>query len=413
MKVCHVTGSVSSLGGGIALALRSLANGQKEQGIDPLVFAPEDRGEPLGDWPPGLPTTLPARRIGPILWGRDLLGRLETSKPDLVHTHGLWGQPSIVANRLHAPVPKRVVSPHGMLDAWALQNGRFRKKLAMILFERRFLESVDCLHALCRSEAESIRSLGLRNPVAVIPNGVDLPICVTGRESKRNCKTLLFLGRLHPKKGLPNALRAFAELNPGSGRKAPSGSWRLVVVGWNQGGHQEELETMCRELGLTFGNVSVEKLLAAGSSAENGETSKGKDLQVVFTGPAFGEEKDRLFQQADAFILPSFSEGLPVAVLEAWSYQLPVLMTGHCNLPEGFAAKAAIPIGTDVPSIAEGMRELFASSPSALGKLGSNGRSLVERQFTWPQVAEQMKLVYEWLVKGGNAPECVENSGGG
>jgi poly(glycerol-phosphate) alpha-glucosyltransferase len=154
---------------------------------------------------------------------------------------------------------------------------------------------------------------------------------------------------------------------------------------------------------------------------------------VLFLGPAFGQEKDQLLRSASAFILPSFSEGLPMSVLEAWSYRLPVLMTEHCNIPEGFANNAALRIGTDTESIAEGMRHLFrfASAtlqpchsgfafPSAatsgqgipssdLRSLGLNGRALVERQFTWPQVAAQMKEVYEWVLGGGVVPDCVRD----
>lgn len=405
MRVAHLTGSVSTLGGGIALALRSLVNAQQARGIDPLVFAPEDGGETLPEWPPGLPVTLPARRFGPVLWGKMLPSHLQKTVPDLVHTHGLWGQPSIVAGSLRAPQLKRVVSPHGMLDPWALGNGRLRKKLAMLLFERRCLRKADCLHALCRSEAQSIRALGLRNPVAIIPNGVDLPARVTGGEKSMGGKALLFLGRLHPKKGLPNALRAFAQLQ--SEQESPAGSkaWQLVVAGWDQGGHQEELEALCRELGLSFAKTSVKEHLATRDRAQ-GPGAEG--LQVVFTGPAFGEEKDRLLRHASAFILPSFSEGLPVAVLEAWAYELPVLMTEHCNLPEGFAAEAALLLGTDVQSIAAGMRELLQASPEALQRVGANGRHLVEKQFTWPQVANQMKELYQWLLGGGAPPDFVE-----
>ena len=125
-------------------------------------------------------------------------------------------------------------------------------------------------------------------------------------------------------------------------------------------------------------------------------------------GPAFGATKDALLRRADAFILPSFSEGLPVAVVEAWAYQLPALMTDHCNLPEGFAADAAIRIGTDVDSIADGLMQLIRSPTSDLRSLGDNGRALVERQFTWPTVAEEMVKVYEWVLGGGEAPGCVE-----
>ena len=99
-----------------------------------------------------------------------------------------------------------------------------------------------------------------------------------------------------------------------------------------------------------------------------------------------------------------------MSVLEAWSYGLPVLMTDHCNIPEGFAADAALRIGTDVESIARGLSGLFQASASGLQTLGDNGRALVERQFTWDQVAAQMKKVYEWILGGGSAPDCVRKS---
>jgi poly(glycerol-phosphate) alpha-glucosyltransferase len=128
---------------------------------------------------------------------------------------------------------------------------------------------------------------------------------------------------------------------------------------------------------------------------------------VIFTGPTFGDAKDALLRRASAFILPSFSEGLPMSVLEAWAYGLPVFMTDHCNLPEGFASGAALRIGTDVESIAQGMCGLFRSPISDLRSLGQNGRSLVSERFTWPRIAGQMKEVYEWMLAGGAQPECV------
>ena len=210
-----------------------------------------------------------------------------------------------------------------------------------------------------------------------------------------------------------------------------------MVAGWDQGGHEAELKRLCREIGVSEASVSVEEFLSDSSQEHPGPQGKlatvidaplqatsgraeavtpyrSSDLlssvsksSVLFVGPAFGDQKDALLRRADAFILPSFSEGLPMSVLEAWSYRLPVLMTDHCNLPEGFAAEAAIRIGTDVESIAEGLNQLLQSTIPDLQSIGRNGRSLVESQFTWPQVAAQMKEVYEWVLGGGAVPDCV------
>ncbi len=277
--------------------------------------------------------------------------------------------------------------------------------MAAVVFEGRHLRDASCLHALCASEAESIRAYGLKNAVCVIPNGVEIPEAraegLDSIEPKCERKTLLYLGRIHPKKGLPNALRAWAGIRHHGGRR--QSDWQFVIAGWDQIGHETELKMLCRDLGLDYADVP-----AADFVSDNRAQNCCSPASVVFTGPAFGEEKAALLRQASAFMLPSFSEGLPMSVLEAWSYGLPVLMTDHCNLPEGFAANAALRIGTDVDSITAGLEELLQSTTNDQQSLGRNGRALVERQFTWPQVAAQMKEVYEWVVEGGVKPECVE-----
>ena len=96
-----------------------------------------------------------------------------------------------------------------------------------------------------------------------------------------------------------------------------------------------------------------------------------------------------------------------MSVLEAWAYGVPVLMTPECNLPEGFAADAALNIGTDVESISKGMDELFSMNETDLSAMGAKGRKLVEERFTWKKVAAQLAGVYEWMLGGGVPPDCV------
>jgi glycosyltransferase involved in cell wall biosynthesis len=155
----------------------------------------------------------------------------------------------------------------------------------------------------------------------------------------------------------------------------------LKVAGWDQIGHQADLEALTERL--------------------NAQSS------ISIVGPQFGEAKASCFREASAFVLPSLSEGLPISVLEAWSWQLPVLMTPHCNLPEGVKAGAAIMASPNVESIAEGLRQLFSMSDSELLAMGKRGRSLVEKQFQWTSVAERMSQVYDWLLGCGAQPACV------
>jgi poly(glycerol-phosphate) alpha-glucosyltransferase len=272
-----------------------------------------------------------------------------------------------------------------MLDPWAVKNSRWKKLAAGALYENRHLRGAACLHALNRAEADAFRAYGLRNPVCVIPNGVEIP---EGRtvvpapwkdKLPHESRVLFFIGRLHPKKGLDMLLQGWSLAQ----REAKTCGWHLVIAGWDQGGYERELQVLARTLGL-------------GQS-------------VHFIGSQFGESKAACFQSADAFILPSLSEGLPMTVLEAWAYRLPVLMTRQCNLPSGFEAGAALRIEPDAESIAAELRALFQMNDVDRKAIGEHGLALVKERHQWPKVAAQMIAVYEWAMGTGPAPGCLAN----
>jgi poly(glycerol-phosphate) alpha-glucosyltransferase len=265
-----------------------------------------------------------------------------------------------------------------MLDRWALNNSRWKKRISAVLYEDRHLRGAACLHALNEAEAESMRSYGLKNPICVIPNGVVLPEA-ENTDCLQEKRTLLYLGRLHPKKGLSSLIQAWSRV----ATKAHEAGWCLRIAGWDQNGHRAALEAL------------ADRLIVNSS--------------VNFVGPQFGEAKAKCFRAASAFVLPSLSEGLPMSALEAWSWNLPVLMTANCNLPEGARAGAAIAMEADVESIAIALDRLFSMSHSELREMGSRGRGLVEERFQWPRVAQQMSEVYDWVLKRGPQPPCVAN----
>ena len=127
----------------------------------------------------------------------------------------------------------------------------------------------------------------------------------------------------------------------------------------------------------------------------------------MFLGPQFNEAKTNCYQTCDAFILPSFSEGVPMVVLEAWAYGKPVLMTPECNLPAGFGRNAAIRIETGAGSIAQGLEQLVQARSSDLLTLGANGRRLAAEQFAWPVLGREMNQLYHWILGGGDKPACL------
>jgi glycosyltransferase involved in cell wall biosynthesis len=408
MNFTHLTQAVSTSGGGISEVLRALSSAQKDAGDSPKVLSIEDDGEAIEPWPEGSPEFLAACHFPGMILMPDLDERLDQINPQVLHTHGIWTYLSIGIPRWsrknHKPY---IVSPHGMLDAWALDNSKIKKKLAAALYERRHLRGAACLHALCQSEAKSIREFGLKNPIATIPNGIEIP---EGRDlSSRYSaekKIMLFLGRLHPKKGLENALRGWAFARSGASSDSDQNNWQFVIAGWDQGGHEVRLKQLCEELGLSFAEVSAKQFLSL--DASSGQLS---GFSVVFVGPVFGELKALLLERANVFILPSFSEGLPMSILEAWAYELPVVMTDYCNLPEGFDVEAAIHIGTEVESMSAGMIKMIDSSDAELKAMGANGLNLVREKFTWPTIAAQMGELYQWVKKRcpqGDKPEFIQ-----
>ena len=378
MHVTMLTSSVSRRAGGLFFSVRRLAESvQAVSGVgevEVLGLRDHDTAEDLDAWRELKPRV--GSVLGPAAFGYcpEWPGILSRGRAEVVHVHGLWMYPSVACTQWSKRTDGRyVISPRGMLDAWALRNSGWKKKAAGWLYENRHLRGASCLHALNRSEAAAARDYGLTTPICVIPNGVSLPDeAATPIGDEKIC---VFLGRLHPKKGLPSFLRAWA--------RASTKGWRLDIAGWDQLGHERELRDLSRSLRLAD--------------------------SVRFLGPKFGTEKAELLRSASAFVLPSLSEGLPMAVLEAWSYGLPVLMTPQCNLPEGFDAGAAISMEASEEGAEEGIRQLTRMCDVDIQEMGARGRRLVEQRFTWSRIADEMVRVYAWVLGRGPRPECVVN----
>lgn len=388
MRVATLTASISRRAGGLFHSVRRLNAAVVGRGMDICVFALRDSftEKDTEAWK-HIPIKT-CRICGPQAFGFAPQLRRELSRwsPELIHLHGVWMYPSAVAlGMADGGVRPSVISPRGMLDPWALRNSGWKKKIAGWVYENRNLRSAACIHALCESEYRSIRAYGLKNPVAVIPNGIDLPedgpkLCPPWPDRLRpGRRVLLFLGRIHPKKGLSNLIETWARLS--AEKRALTEEWALVIAGWSQGGHEDKLKRIVN--------------------------AKGLERDIMFLGPAFDDVKKACLQNADAFVLPSFSEGLPMSVLEAWSYSLPVMMTGECNTPEGFCAKAAVEVRPEQDSLVEGLDTLMSMSDVDRGQMGLRGRRLVETSFDWPQIAAQMIDVYRWVLGQGPKPDCV------
>jgi len=439
MRIKFVTASLSRAAGGLFESVRRLAQATAGGQYDVQVLGVEDsysRAD-LGAWEP-LQVQL-FHRFGPerFRFAPALMRGLQRRGADLIMSHGLWRYTSVATHRWHVQTGRPyIVHPHGMLDDWALKNARWKKRVASFCYEKAHLRDAVCLRALCEAEAVAIRRCGLTNPIAIIPNGVDVPYerntddkvpthspssfaesTETGRDHRETGKDavrgvparklLLFLGRIHPKKGLVNLLKAW--------KQVPADDWVLAIAGWDDGGHLACLKQLCDELNLPWMEEGREEIV----ERENERSAVLSPLcplsspwRVVFLGPRFDAAKSACYCACDAFILPSLSEGLPMAVLEAWSYAKPVLMTELCHLPEGFAAEAAVKINTNPNELARGLNQLKSMSAADLTEMGRRGRDLVKARFNWQKIGAQMRGVCDWVANGGPRPDAVVYASG-
>jgi glycosyltransferase involved in cell wall biosynthesis len=296
----------------------------------------------------------------------------EIKKADIVHMHGLWNINCTLAAFLSQAFNKPyIVTPHGMLDKWALRQSKFKKWIYGHLIEMRNLRLAATLHFLNDEEKNEAGGYGVnfRNSL-VLPNGIDpalykfLPdksILTDKHPEIKNKITALYLGRLHPKKGCNLIIPALAEVlksNP---------NIHLLIAGPDQNGYQSKLLEQVKMLNLIS--------------------------NVTFLGMVSGVYKLQVFSSADFFILPSHQEGDSIAVKEAMACGLPVIITPACHFNEVKSLNCGIIINPITNEIAQAMIRL--SGNSNLRKiLGENGKMLISSKYTWSILTKKLHDKY-------------------
>lgn len=295
---------------------------------------------------------------------------------NLVHLHGVWDRILLEAARLAraAGVP-HVVTPHGMLDPWSLEQSRWKKRIALAMGYRALLNRAAFIHWLNRDEAALARPLGLSPPGVVIGNGIfpeeysNLPQRGAFRSRHAaigDAPYALFMARLHHKKGLDvlaEAMRRAAALRP---------DLHLVVAGPDDGA-RDDFQRRVTEAGLS--------------------------ARVHLVGPLYGRDKLAALVDAAMFVLPSRQEGFSIAITEAMACALPVVVSDACHFPEVAEEKCGHVVPLDAGATADRMVVLL-NGPVEAAAMGQRGRALVLDRFTWPQVARQMSDAYRRTLRG-------------
>jgi glycosyltransferase involved in cell wall biosynthesis len=367
VKVLLAATSLQPDYGGPAFSVSRLATALADGGVEVGLWAPDGSAgvSPL------LPKGTSVQRIGGS--ESDALDRF--GQVDLLHDNGIWRphnhRLAVLAEKRGIP---RLVSIRGMLEPWAFRHKQAKKKIAWWLYQRHDLRKARLHIATSEAEAKNLHRLGLKVPVAIVPNGVDLPaecprnLSLDSQRAVRGPKrTALFLGRIYPIKGLPMLIEAWARVRPEG--------WLLRIAGPDEGGHRKQVERAVSHAGL--------------------------DNVVSFVGPVEPQTKGSVFFDADLFVLPTHSESFGMAVAEALAHGLPVLTTTGAPWSMVRETGCGWWVPPTVDGIADALRHATSLDREELLRIGEKGRSLVSTEFGWKRIASLMLSTYEAVLKQG------------
>ncbi len=316
-------------------------------------------------------------------WGHSSFGRSPAMlrglkkacrEADIIHDHSLWMMPNIYPEfaRRHTDC-KLVISPRGCLATWALERSGWKKRISGFLGQTANLRAADMFHATSVKEYREIRAYGLKQPVMILPNGIDLPEAPPAVAEPSSLRRILFLGRIHPVKGIEFLLDAWESL------AKQFGDWELCIVGPGDPEYVAKLKRSAVAL-----------------------------PRVTFFPEQNGDERTASYCSAEIYVLPSFTENFGMTVAEALICGTPVITTDGTPWTELAKQRAGwcVPVGS--AALGRALQEALQLSREELAEMGRNGRQWMERDFNWPAIGERMIGAYRWLLdKGVGKPDYV------
>lgn len=313
-----------------------------------------------------------------LCWSPAMLNGFKkaTKITDVIHVNGVWQLADIYPSRAVKGTKCKVVyCPRGGLSPAALWRGKTLIKKLMWYFggQRRALQEASMFHAASRKECEEIRALGFKQPIAIVPNGIDVP-SVIHKPFENMKRKLVFFGRIHETKAVNYLVEAW-------GRVAEEFSeWSLDIAGPDCGA-VPALKAIIEEKNIP---------------------------RVSFVGEFKGVKKYEFLAQADLYVLPSLTENFGITIAEALACGTPVIASKGCPWDgiETHNCGAWIDVGEE--ALEKKLKEILAMPPKSLQEMGIRGKEWMLRDYVWEGVGKKMLAAYEWLVNGGKRPEYVE-----
>lgn len=368
MKVLHILIGISHDSGGPSRSVQGLVAGLNAAGVKTWLMTLNKGVEP---WIDGVTRFENGGVFEEVV---------QKVAPDIVHLHGIWNlelhRCAVICRRWHVPY---VIAPRGMLEPWSLEQKWLKKKIARLLYQDHDLKCAAALHATAESEAEQFRKLGFKNPVIVSPNGVNVPKeWGTGsgeRGTEEGIRRVLFVSRMHPKKGVIELVEA----------------WNALTT------HNPQLANWICELVYTVGG-ETEREYEAKVKATVKEL--GLEDRFIFTGALNDEMKWQAYARADLFVLPTYSENFGIVVTEALWAGVPVITTSGTPWQELNERRCGWWVDVGVNPLVDALREAISLDDAQRREMGARGRALVEEKYTWAAVVKAMVKGYELILRG-------------
>lgn len=298
-------------------------------------------------------------------------------KGDVFHTHGLWLMPNIYPYKISKAIgAKFVLSPEGMLTSWSLNRSKIKKGIVGVLGQYEAIRNADCIHVTAESEYEDVRNFGYSGPIAIIPNGIDIPEYYSARaeSSGKAFKKLIFISRIHPKKGIELLLEAWSKIHH------IHSEWELEICGPGE---------------LDYIN-KIKKLI-----------DSIPDSRARYLPPIYDNEKQLFYDQADLFVLPTHSENFGVVVAEALSNEIPVIVTKGAPWSGVIEHDCGWWINNTLEELVNTLNTALTLPSQSLSDMGKRGRVWMEKDFSWKTISENMLSTYNWLYTKVDKPDFV------
>lgn len=372
MRVAHTVSSLTNLSAGPTYSVPSLARAQATRGAEVSLHSLD--GSPMftNDGTQDVRHVRNFRSvplIGRLGFSRSMRTTLSRGKFEIVHTHGLW----LIPNNYHPSDAAFIISPRGMLTTVAMGFSPVKKQIISAYCQKRTLTAARLFHATSLSEYQDIRNNGFSKPVAVVPNGIDIPV-LSERSPAVQRRRVISVGRIHKKKGLDRLITAWADL------EAQYLDWDLEIIGPDQRDHRSELEALSRSLSLK---------------------------RVFFSEAIHGDKKKEVMSSADLFILPSLSENFGMTVAESLALAVPVIATVGTPWEGLKTNRCGWWVGHSPKDLAGALGQAMDLPADELRAMGTRGRCWMQEEFSWDGIGQMTLQAYCWVLGRGDRPDFV------